>query len=49
MSAARRRLRMLETWLWTGPIGHLAGGAADFATALARYALARLRRRLAGS
>lgn len=45
MSAARRGLRTLETWLWTGPIGHFAGGAIDFATALARYAKAQLRRR----
>jgi hypothetical protein len=27
--------------LWTGPVGHLVGGALDFAQALARYLLAR--------
>ncbi|MDQ6810916.1 MAG: hypothetical protein M3Z95_03330 [Actinomycetota bacterium] len=37
--------RRLETWLWTGPAGHLIGGALDFAQALARYALARVRAR----
>jgi hypothetical protein len=31
----------LETWLWTGPIGHLIGGALDFGQALARYLLTR--------
>jgi hypothetical protein len=35
---ARRRV---ETWLWTGPVGHLLGGALDFARALASYLLAR--------
>jgi len=33
--------RRAETWLWTGPPGHLAGGALDFLAALARYLLAR--------
>lgn len=33
---ARRRHR-LETWFWTGPVGHLLGGAFDFAEALLRY------------
>jgi hypothetical protein len=33
----------LETWLWTGPLGHLLGGALDFGQALARYLLARAR------
>lgn len=37
--------RRLETRLWTGPPGHLAGGAMDFAGALARYLLARALRR----
>jgi len=32
-----------EAWLWTGPLGHLAGGALDLAGALARYARARAR------
>jgi hypothetical protein len=39
---ARRRL---EAWLWSGPVGHLVGGALDFLEALARYLLARLRGR----
>jgi hypothetical protein len=34
-----------ETWLWTGPVGHLLGGALDFLQALTRYALARARGR----
>jgi hypothetical protein len=34
-------LRDLETWLWTGPIGHLVGGSLDFGQALARYLLTR--------
>jgi len=38
-------LKRLETWLWTGPLGHFAGGALDFAGALARYLLARARGR----
>ena len=36
----RRRDRCrgaLETWLWTGPAGHLLGGTLDLAQALARY------------
>ncbi|HEY4896223.1 MAG TPA: hypothetical protein VII01_09045 [Solirubrobacteraceae bacterium] len=37
--------RRVETWLWTGPIGHLLGGTLDFLAALARYALARARGR----
>src|SRR5271154_4711626 len=37
--------KRLETWLWTGPVGHLAGGAVDFAEALAGYLLARALRR----
>ncbi|HEY2140535.1 MAG TPA: hypothetical protein VGG98_00570 [Solirubrobacteraceae bacterium] len=53
--AARRRLRSstarrgvltikrAETWLWTGPVGHLVGGALDFVQALMRYLLARAR------
>jgi hypothetical protein len=31
----------VETWLWTGPVGHLLGGALDLLGALARYAWAR--------
>ncbi|HEU0249680.1 MAG TPA: hypothetical protein VFR48_03050 [Solirubrobacteraceae bacterium] len=37
MSAPARTARHLETWLWTGPIGHLLGGALDLAEALLRY------------
>jgi hypothetical protein len=35
--------KRLETWLWTGPVGHLLGGAADVASALARHGLTRAR------
>jgi hypothetical protein len=38
-------VKRLETWLWTGPVGHLAGGSLDFAQALSRYLLARVRGR----
>jgi hypothetical protein len=38
----------LETWLWTGPLGHLLGGGVDFGIALARYLLARVRSRTVG-
>jgi hypothetical protein len=37
MTSARRRL---ETWFWTGPLGHLLGGGLDFARALSRHLLA---------
>jgi hypothetical protein len=37
--------RQIETWLWTGPLGHLVGGGLDFVRALARYLLARARGR----
>jgi hypothetical protein len=40
-TAARR----LERWLWTGPVGHLVGGALDFAGALAHYRRAQRRAR----
>jgi len=39
--------RRAQARLWTGPAGHLAGGALDLLEALARYALARLRGRAA--
>jgi hypothetical protein len=39
LGAARR----LETWLWTGPLGHLIGGGLDFGQALGRYLFARVR------
>jgi hypothetical protein len=29
--------RRLETWLWTGPVGHFVGGALDLLQALASY------------
>jgi len=32
--------RRLETWLWTGPFGHLLGGGLDFARALFSHLLA---------
>jgi hypothetical protein len=41
------RLRRAEGRLWTGPAGHLLGGALDIACALARYALARSRGEIA--
>ncbi|HTZ65762.1 MAG TPA: hypothetical protein VMB51_16810 [Solirubrobacteraceae bacterium] len=37
--------RRFETWLWTGPAGHLLGGGADFVRALTRYFWARARGR----
>jgi len=37
--------RRLLAWLMTGPVGHFAGGALDFADALARYFVARRLRR----
>jgi hypothetical protein len=38
-------VRRMETWLWTGPLGHLLGGGVDFGQALARYLFARTRGR----
>jgi hypothetical protein len=38
LTAARRT----EAWIVTGPLGHLAGGLADWAALLARGARARL-------
>ena len=35
--------RRLAAWIVTGPLGHLYGGVADWATLLARYAWARAR------
>jgi hypothetical protein len=46
LGAANRR-RRAETWLWTGPAGHLVGGALDVFEALARYAFMRARERIA--
>ncbi|HEV3318992.1 MAG TPA: hypothetical protein VG053_04560 [Solirubrobacteraceae bacterium] len=47
-SPATSPVRRLETWLWTGPLGHLLGGGVDFGIALARYLLARVRSRTVG-
>jgi hypothetical protein len=38
---AARATRRAETWLWTGPVGHLVGGGLDFLVAFARYVRAR--------
>jgi hypothetical protein len=35
----------LAAWVYTGPLGHLYGGLADWAVLLSRLALARARRR----
>jgi hypothetical protein len=40
---ARSSIRRFETWLLTGPVGHLVGGGLDFCEALARYLLAKVR------
>ncbi|HEY6781696.1 MAG TPA: hypothetical protein VI296_00525 [Candidatus Dormibacteraeota bacterium] len=40
-------LERAERWLWTGPAGHLAGGALDLLQALARHLLSRVRERAA--
>ncbi|MGH2834574.1 MAG: hypothetical protein ACRDKD_00070 [Solirubrobacteraceae bacterium] len=37
MSAPARTTHRLERWLWTGPVGHLLGGALDLTEALLRY------------
>lgn len=36
-----RPARRAQAWIVTGPLGHLAGGLADWAELLARWALAR--------
>jgi hypothetical protein len=36
-------------WVYTGPLGHLYGGVADWATLLGRLALAHVRARLRGT
>jgi hypothetical protein len=43
--AHARARRRVETWLWTGPLGHLVGGSLDLLVALACYQLARKRGR----
>jgi hypothetical protein len=37
--------KRLETWLWTGPVGHFVGGALDLLQALVTY---RRKRRAGG-
>ena len=44
-SRPRRRTAARAAWLVTGPVGHLAGGVADWAELLTRYVLARARER----
>jgi hypothetical protein len=39
-----RARRRLETWLWTGPVGHLLGGGLDVVQGVLAY----LRKRRAG-
>jgi hypothetical protein len=36
-------------WLYTGPLGHLYGGVADWVTLVGRLLLARARRRARGA
>jgi hypothetical protein len=36
--------RPVIAWLYTGPLGHLAAGVADWAELLVRYVWARARR-----
>jgi hypothetical protein len=45
MPPARRQpaRTRLETWLWTGPVGHLLGGALDLIGALSRHTFRRVR------
>jgi len=45
MSARRAAAtaRRAESWLWTGPVGHLVGGTLDVLEALLRHALRRSR------
>jgi len=35
-------------WLYTGPLGHLAAGVADWLELLGRFAWSRIRRRTSG-
>jgi len=47
MSARRGGLLVrLETWWWTGPLGHLVAGVADWAQALVGWGLVRARERV---
>jgi hypothetical protein len=36
-------------WIYTGPLGHLYGGLADWAALLSRHALSRARARVRGT
>jgi hypothetical protein len=35
----------VRAWLYTGPLGHLAAGVADWVELLTRFAWSRIRRR----
>jgi hypothetical protein len=43
----RTALERTESWLWTGPAGHLVGGSLDFLEALGCYWRTRAHRRAA--
>jgi hypothetical protein len=49
VTVARNRspISRAEAWLWTGPVGHLVGGALDLLEAVVRYQVQRARRRRA--
>jgi len=50
MSARRLSLSTRAlAWVYTGPLGHLYGGLADWAALLGRLALARVRARVRGT
>jgi hypothetical protein len=36
-------LRRAETWIWTGPLGHLVGGSLDLLAAFVHYRRAGVR------
>jgi hypothetical protein len=38
----------LAAWLYTGPLGHLYGGVADWVELLSRFAVSRVRARILG-
>jgi hypothetical protein len=44
---APRSVRRLETWLWTGPVGHLIAGVMDWLVAVTGWLAYALRRRIA--
>ncbi len=39
-------LRRLETWLWTGPVGHLVAGLIDWCQAVGVWLAHVMRRRM---